>query len=122
MAAFVRLPSGSWRAVVRRKRKYISQTFRRKRDAEDWVLEAERSIEQGDAPVTPRQVARDVRRPDRPHITDMKEVGKLPGRTKHAPLRMLKREPGVFGMTELDRERIIKFTRQRASSGPFLTP
>ena len=118
MAAFVKLPSGSWRAVVRRKGKYISQTFRRKRDAEDWALQAERSIDQGNAPVTAR-----VRRLKTfgdlidQHIADMKEVGKPPGRSKAATLDMLKRELGRFGMMELDRERIVKFGRQRAANG-----
>jgi len=54
LAAFVRLPSGSWRAVVRRKRRYISDTFKRKEDARTWALQAERQIDQGVAPTASR--------------------------------------------------------------------
>jgi len=34
MASFVQLPSGNWRAVVRRKARYVAETFRRKCDAD----------------------------------------------------------------------------------------
>ncbi len=118
MATFVKLPSGSWRAVVRRKSKYVSQTFRRKEDARAWALDAERSIDQGNAPL-----AANVKRRQSfgdlidLHIADMKEVGKAPGRSKAATLSMLKRELGKLKLAELDRERIVKFGRQRALQG-----
>ena len=35
MAAIVKLPSGSWRAQVRRKGKYITATFLRRKDADE---------------------------------------------------------------------------------------
>ncbi|SMF84111.1 Phage integrase family protein [Tistlia consotensis] len=118
MATFVKLPSGSWRAVVRRKSKYVSQTFRRKEDAKAWALESERDIDRGNAP-TPARVKRlqtfgdliDL------HISDMKEVGKAPGRSKAATLDMLKRELGSLKMTDLDRERLVRFGRKRAAQG-----
>lgn len=50
MAAFVKLPSGSWRAIVRRKSRYISETFRRKDDARAWALNAERQIDRSEVP------------------------------------------------------------------------
>lgn len=43
----------------------------------------------------------------------MKEVGKAPGRSKDATLRMLKKELGRFYLGEIDRERIVKFGRAR---------
>jgi transposase InsO family protein len=43
MAAIVKLPSGSWRAQVRRKGKYLTGTFLRKKDAEEWGLKIERT-------------------------------------------------------------------------------
>jgi hypothetical protein len=109
LATFVRLPSGSWRAVVRRKSKYVSRTFHRKDDARAWAIEAERDIDKGNAP-TPARVKRlqtfggliDL------HVSDMKEVGKAPGRSKSATLDMLKRELGALKMTELDRERLVR--------------
>ena len=51
------------------------------------------------------------------HISDMKEVGKAPGRTKEASLAMLKRELGSLNMVEVDRERIVKVGRARAKEG-----
>jgi hypothetical protein len=47
MATYVKLQSGSWRVQVRRKRQYASNTFLRRSDAEEWALEAERSIDRG---------------------------------------------------------------------------
>ena len=47
MPVIVKLPSGNWRAQVRRKGKYISNTFRRRADADTWALETERTIDKG---------------------------------------------------------------------------
>ena len=44
MPVIVKLPSGSWRAQVRRKGMYVSNSFRRHADASAWALEAERTI------------------------------------------------------------------------------
>jgi hypothetical protein len=44
MATFTKLPSGSWRAQVRRKGKYVGESFLRRKDAEEWALEIERRI------------------------------------------------------------------------------
>jgi hypothetical protein len=38
MPVIVKLPPGNWRAQVRRKGKYISNTFRRRADAYAWAL------------------------------------------------------------------------------------
>lgn len=85
MAAFVRLPSGSWRAVVRRKRRYISETFKSKEDARTWATEAERQIDQGVAP-TPTRVKgmKTFGQLIDLHIEDMKDVGRAPGRSRDA--------------------------------------
>lgn len=121
MAAFVRLPSGSWRAVVRRKRRYISETFKRKEDARSWAIEAERQIDQGVAPTSTRvKGMKTFGQLIDLHIADMKEVGKAPGRSKSATLAMLKRELGNRPVIDIDRERLIKFGRDRAAqvAGP----
>ena len=44
MATFSRLKSGSWRAQIRRKGKYVNETFRRRKDAEKWALDIARRI------------------------------------------------------------------------------
>lgn len=58
MPVIVKLPSGNWRAQVRRKGKYISNTFRRRADADTWALETERTIDRGLNPkaINPRSV------------------------------------------------------------------
>jgi integrase len=118
MATFTKLSSGSWRAQVRRKGRYISETFLRREDARQWATDNEREIDRGQTP-QPSRIARlntfgdlvDL------HISDMKEVGKAPGRSKSATLAMLKRELGKKPLIDLDRDRLIKFGRARAAEG-----
>lgn len=118
MATFTKLSSGSWRVQVRRKGRYISETFLRRDDARRWATDAERQVDRGETP-TGSKIARlntfadliDL------HILDMKEVGKAPGRSKDATLQMLKKQLGSVNMADLDRERIVKFGRKRASDG-----
>ena len=33
------LPSGNWRVQVRRKKRYVAETFRRRKDGEEWALD-----------------------------------------------------------------------------------
>ena len=118
LASFVKLPAGSWRAIVRRKSRYISETFRRKDDARAWALDAERQIDRGEAPKASRTARlRTFGDLIDLHIEDMKELGRAPGRSKDATLAMLKRELGGRNMAELDRDRIIRFGRARAEQG-----
>jgi integrase len=118
MTTFTRLKSGSWRAQVRRKGRYVSETFLRREDARQWATDAERQIDRGATPA-PSRIAKlktfggliDL------HIADLTEVGKTIGRSKSATLAMLKRELGKKNLAELDRDRLIKFGRQRAQQG-----
>ncbi|OHB31822.1 MAG: integrase [Phenylobacterium sp. RIFCSPHIGHO2_01_FULL_69_31] len=118
MASFTKLSSGSWRVQVRRKGRYVSETFLRREDARRWALEAERQVDRGQTPTNSR-IARLKTVSDLIdlHIDDMKDVGKAPGRSKDATLQMLKRELGAIGMGDLDRERLVKFARARAAQG-----
>jgi integrase len=118
MATFTKLGSGSWRVQVRRKGRYISETFLRREDARKWATDAERQVDRGETP-TGSKIARLNTFADLVdlHIADMKEVGKAPGRSKDATLQMLKRRLGSVNMADLDRERIVKFGRKRAIEG-----
>jgi len=49
MATISKLPSGKYRAQVRRQGVYRAQTFARKIDAQGWAVEIERAIESGSA-------------------------------------------------------------------------
>jgi integrase len=121
MATFTKLASGSWRVQVRRKGRYISETFLRREDARIWAQDSERDIDRGATP-QPSRIARKNTFGDLIdlHIEDMKEVGKAPGRSKAATLDMLKRELGKKTITELDRAYLVKFgrTRARQDAGP----
>ena len=103
---------------VRRKGHSISETFVRHDDAKRWGVDAERAIDRGQSPVRSKigklQTFGDL---IDLHITDMKEVGKAPGRSKHATLDMLKRRFGRKKFVEIDRECIVKFGRDRSKEG-----
>ncbi|GIQ76837.1 hypothetical protein BraRD5C2_52850 [Bradyrhizobium sp. RD5-C2] len=45
VASFVQLPSGNWRVQVRRKNRYVAETFRRRKDGEEWALDMECNID-----------------------------------------------------------------------------
>jgi hypothetical protein len=47
MATSAKLKLGSWRVQVRHKRQYVANIFLRRRDAEEWTIDAERSIDRG---------------------------------------------------------------------------
>lgn len=49
MATIVKLPSGSWRAQVRRNGRYVSKSFKRRRDADGWAVDMERRIDRGES-------------------------------------------------------------------------
>ena len=118
MASISKQTSGSWRVQVRRKGRSVSENFVRYEDAKHWAVDAERQIDRGEAPTLSR-VGKLKTLSDLIdlHISDMKDVGKAPGRTKEASLAMLKRELGSLHMVEVDRERIVKFGRARAKEG-----
>jgi len=43
VATFTQLASGNWCVQVRRKTRYVAETFRRRKDGEEWALEMERN-------------------------------------------------------------------------------
>lgn len=118
LATFVSLPSGNWRAQVRRKGRYVSETFRRRKDAEEWALENERRIDRGEAPrraghVDPSTFGHLIDL----HLSDMQEVGKCPRRSKAFSLDALQKKLGKVRIADLNRERLVTFGRDRAREG-----
>ena len=76
MASFTRLPSGNWRVQVRRKTRYVAETFRRRKDGEEWALEMERNIDRNGT--SKPRVLRNIRTFGDLidlHDDDMREVG-----------------------------------------------
>ena len=95
------LNSGSWRAQVRRKGKYVNETFLRRKDAEEWALEVERRIDRGE-PAFARS-SRDAKTFGdliRLHREDLQEVGKRIGRSKAASLAFLEHKLGRLRIAE----------------------
>ncbi len=118
MATFTKLKSGSWRAQVRRKGKYVNETFLRRKDAEEWALETERRIDRGEPAMAQRsRDAKTICDLIQLHRDDLQEVGKRIGRSKAASLTLLEHRSGRFRISELDRERIIQFGNARAREG-----
>jgi hypothetical protein len=117
MATIRKQKSGRWRAQVRRKGRAISETFLRYQDAKDWATDREREIDRGEAPRSSRIAGlRTFGDLIDLHIDDMKEV-KAPRRTKEATLLALKRELGEVKITDLDRDQIVAFGRERIRQG-----
>ena len=118
MATFTRLSSGSWRVQVRRKGKYVNETFLRRKDAEEWALDVERRVDRGDPALTgSSREARTFGNLIALHREDLKEVGKPIGRSKAASLNLLEKRLGRLRLPELDRARLIQFGKERAREG-----
>lgn len=117
MATFTRLKSGSWRAQVRRKGKYVNETFLRRKDAEEWTIDIERRIDRQEPATTRSRDAKLVGDLITLHRADLEEVGKKIGRSKDASLKFLDERLGHLRIGELDREQLIKFGKERAVEG-----
>jgi hypothetical protein len=119
MPTYTKLESGSWRVQVRRKRQYVANTFIRRRDAEEWAIEAERSIDRG----TPIRHSKSHERPRifsdliALHLDDLAEVGKPVRRSKSMVLKALKTSLGRVNLKDITREKLIEYGRKRAAQG-----
>jgi hypothetical protein len=91
MTVIVKRPSGNWRTQVCRKGKYISNTFRRRVDADTRALKTQRTIDNGLDPkvVNPGSIQTFIDIIDL-YIQDMREVGKTIRRSRSAVLEALK--------------------------------
>src|SRR5580698_11374998 len=118
MANIRQLASGRWQVQIRLKGRKATETFVRRDHAREWATEAEGQADRGQAPSGRRaRGAKTFGALIDLHIDNMKEVGKPPGRSKSATLEMLQRELGALTIAELDRERLIRFGRERAKRG-----
>lgn len=118
LATFVQLPSGNWRVQIRRKGRYVSESFRRQKDAQEWALDAERRIDRGETPSSRAKIDPatfgdliDL------HLEDLKEVGRTTRRSKTFCLGQLRENLDNVRLGDLDRERLIKYGRGRARNG-----
>ena len=95
VASFTQLPSGNWRVQVRRKNRYVAETFHRRKDGEEWALDMECNIDRNGSP-KPRTAVKARTFGDiiDLHVQDMHEVGRPPRRSKAAVLEALKESLG----------------------------
>ena len=96
----------------------MAETFRRRKDGEEWALEMERNIDRNGS--SKPRVARNVRTFGDLidlHDEDMHEVGKPPRRSKAAVMASLKTELGNVKLPVLNRERLIEFVTKPAKQG-----
>ncbi len=113
---------GKWRAQVRWQGHTLIKTFTLKHDAEVWVREAERAIDQQRDP--PGSLfGRRVSKQDTfaslidLHINDLHAHGKPVRRSKDAVLTSLRKRLGDVPVSQLTRERLIAYGRERARDG-----
>lgn len=115
MATFSQLPSGKWRAQVRRAGIYKAATFATKREARDWaaLIEAQAAhvAAGGLAPVPKGATFGD--------LIDkyMEQPTYRAGRTKQASMLMLKRELGHVKLTAMNAFVLRDFIDMRAKAG-----
>jgi integrase len=103
---------------VRRKGKYVNETFLRRNGAERWALKIERRIDRGDpALVRGSRESKTFGGLIQLHRVDLQDVGKRIGRSKSASLDFLEHRLGRLRIAELDRERLIQFGKERAREG-----
>jgi len=118
MATFNKLPSGYWRAQVRRKGHYASRSFRLKSDAEAWAVDAERAINLGKVPDAPTiDDKTSFSALIELHIKDMRDVGRPFLRSKALCLEKLKTDLGRERVSALTRQRLIAYGKSRAKEG-----
>lgn len=115
MATIVQLPSGKWRAQVRRAGVYRAATFPKKREAQDWAAivesQAHHIAAAGFAPIPKDATVADL-------IDKYTEThAKAGGRTKTATLAMLRREIGKTRLASLGAVVLRDFIDRRIDDG-----
>lgn len=115
MATFSQLPSGKWRAQVRRSGIYRAATFETKREAKDWASgvesQANHIAASGFAPVPKGATVADL-------IEKYTEtLAKGYGKTKTATLAMLHRELGKVKLAHLNNLVLRDFIDRREAAG-----
>ena len=115
MPTYTQLPSGKWRAQVRRAGIYRNGTFLSKREAKDWATtidaQAHHIAVAGYAPIPKGATVADLI----DKYTDTYQ--KTPGRTKVATLAMLRREIGSVKLAVLNAVVLRDFIDKRIKAG-----
>jgi integrase len=114
MPTFQQLPSGKWRAQVRKSGLYRAGTFATKREAREWATSIEAQANHiaagGFAPVPKTVTLADL-------IDKYRESIAVHGKTKAATLDMLKRELGKVKLSALSAVILRDFIDRRMAAG-----
>jgi len=115
MPTFSQLPSGKWRAQVRRGGLYRAASFTTKREAKDWAMTVESQLNHvaasGFAPIPKGATLADLI--DKYTETQARD----PGKTKTATLAMIRRELGEVKLTSLNAVVLRDFIDKRIQAG-----
>lgn len=116
MASFSQLPSGAWRAQVRRSGMYRAATFPTRREAKDWAAQIETQAKHiqttGFAPVPKSTTLSDLIDKYQEHISPDSQ-----GKTKAATINMLRRELGKIKLASLSNLHLRDFIDRRQEAG-----
>lgn len=114
MATITKLPSGKWRAQVRKGGMYRGKTFTLKRDAQAWAkqieVQAEHIVASGYQPVPEGYTVGDL-------IDGYALECNMGGRTKQATHAMLKRELGTIPLKRINSIHLRDFIDTRVQAG-----
>ena len=114
MATLTKLPSGKWRAQVRKGGMYRGETFTLKRDAQAWAkqieVQAEHIVASGYQPVPEGYSVGDL-------IDGYALECNMGGRTKQATHAMLKRELGSISLKRINSIHLRDFIDIRVKAG-----
>lgn len=115
MPTYSQLPSGKWRAQVRRAGAYRGKTFTTKREAKDWAMAVESQRDN----VTPAGYLPAPKAGTLGDLIDkyVETQGREPGKNKAATLKMLKRELGGVKLAALDAVVLRDFIDMRHKAG-----
>jgi len=118
MPSFNRLPSGRWRAQVRRNGHAVSRSFRLKEDAQAWAREQEGRISKGETPSgalpSSRETLADL---IDLHYADMADLHRVFGRSKDATLQRLRTSIGKTRISNITRDFLVQFAKDRSREG-----
>lgn len=118
MATYTRLPSGQWRAQIRKGGHSASRSFRLKADAEAWVREQEGRIEKGETPIARQPESRETLGDIIDlHFADLHELRRSIGRSKESVLLRIKDSIGTTRISHISRDGLVQFAKRRAKEG-----
>lgn len=119
MATLTKLPSGQWRAQIRRQGHSISRSFRLKHAADEWARDQERRVDKGETPTGKTPAARETFADlIELHFSDLGELGRAFGRSKESTLLRLKDSSlGGTRISNITRDSLVQFAKTRVKEG-----